>query len=169
MGAPDRIFSRSGQWKGLKDESLQRAPGAEARLRWRHFLKIMHTLSTETWDNICSTKSTLQHLQGWGQVPPYPSCGHPWLSKLLQIVTDVYTACTYYQFTSGLLSTEIRQRNTNLLINKRLLLCILQTHTQLTLLLTSQIKSCVGGAQIDPDTPVWEICTSHHSVLLRGK
>jgi len=57
MGAR-RIFSRGGQWGGLKDGGLQRGTGAEQAPRsWQHVLKIMHKCFIY-WD----FRQPLQHI-----------------------------------------------------------------------------------------------------------
>ena len=95
--------------RGLKDGSPQRVPGAVRR--WRSGLRphpeadkifskwCINTSSTETLGNMCSTKSTSQHLQRRQVPPPFlaHACGRPHLGPMTFIYElDPYSLEIYH-------------------------------------------------------------------------
>jgi len=120
MGAR-RIFFQGWAMRGMKDESPPagswgRTPVGKS---WQHFLKIIHPpSSTETLDNICSTKNTLQHFQDGreGKCPqlPMPAGAHDPTTLVVMLAACITKSVRHWSATCGRVGQEYQlQKHTN--------------------------------------------------------
>jgi len=90
--------------RNLPAGSRGRAPvGVWGKAPQTHNISSKHcinTWSTETLDNICSTKSTLQHFQGGSAAPPYPCLRAPMMSTLWSSPFNYAVMVWYFIFTA---------------------------------------------------------------------